>query len=45
MSSLQVYLHSDMDSLHESVPKRLLPQEYGGEAGPLEKIAGKSDVC
>jgi len=23
------------------VPKRLLPEEYGGDAGPVQKIAGK----
>ncbi|PSN30162.1 hypothetical protein C0J52_27760 [Blattella germanica] len=34
----QVYLHSDMDSVLEQVPKRVLPQEYGGDAGPLDKI-------
>lgn len=30
--------HSNIETLYEHVPKRLLPSEYGGDAGPLEDI-------
>ncbi|GAB0099040.1 alpha-tocopherol transfer protein-like [Sergentomyia squamirostris] len=31
-------VHADRESLFQSIPKRLLPTEYGGEAGPIQKI-------
>ncbi|KDR16730.1 Alpha-tocopherol transfer protein-like, partial [Zootermopsis nevadensis] len=34
----RLFVHSDMDSLYKNVPQRLLPQEYGGEAGSLAAI-------
>ncbi|XP_055622721.1 uncharacterized protein LOC129766230 [Toxorhynchites rutilus septentrionalis] len=38
----RIYVHgSDMESLYKHVPKRLLPAEYGGEAGPIQDIADK----
>lgn len=33
-----------MDSLYKHVPQSLLPQEYGGEAGSLDKLAGMPDI-
>ena len=27
-----------MDSLYQHVPKNILPEEYGGEAGPMSEI-------
>lgn len=30
-----------MESLYNYIPKRLLPTEYGGEAGPLQDIIDK----
>lgn len=27
-----------MDELYKHIPKRLLPTEYGGEAGPIQNI-------
>lgn len=27
-----------MESLYQAVPRRLLPKEYGGEAGPIKDI-------
>jgi len=37
----RVHVHASMDSLYENVPKRLLPQEYGGEADSMDKLAEK----
>lgn len=35
----RLYVHgSDLESLYKHVPRRLLPQEYGGEAGPIQNI-------
>jgi hypothetical protein len=39
-----MHLHADFESLHKEVPKRLLPLEYGGEAGPLEVLIGECGV-
>jgi len=41
MFCLQTHLHADFESLYKEVPKRLLPEEYGGEAGPLEVLIGE----
>jgi hypothetical protein len=41
---LQVHVHADLESLYKEVPKRLLPQEYGGEAGPLDVLIGECGV-
>lgn len=36
----RIHIHgSDMDSLQRSVPREMLPQEYGGTAGTLASIA------
>lgn len=34
----QLFVHSDLESLYKHVPKRLLPKEYGGEAGTVESV-------
>ena len=39
-----MHVHADFESLYKEVPKRLLPQEYGGEAGPLEVLIGECGV-
>ena len=44
MFCLQTHLHADLESLYKEVPKRLLPKEYGGEAGPLEVLIGEWGV-
>uniref|UniRef100_A0A1B0C811 CRAL-TRIO domain-containing protein n=1 Tax=Lutzomyia longipalpis TaxID=7200 RepID=A0A1B0C811_LUTLO len=31
-------VHSDKESLFQFIPKRMLPTEYGGDAGPIQKI-------
>lgn len=37
--SFQLYVHGDnLESLYKHIPKRLLPEEYGGEAGPIQDI-------
>lgn len=35
----QLFVHENMESLHRHIPKRLLPIEYGGEAGTVQAIA------
>jgi hypothetical protein len=39
-----MHVHSDFESLYKEVPKRLLPEEYGGEAGPLQVMIGEFGV-
>lgn len=34
----RTHVHADLESLYKEIPKRLLPKEYGGEAGPLEVL-------
>jgi hypothetical protein len=35
----RIHFHKDsLESLHNKVPKRLLPTEYGGEAGPFKNL-------
>jgi hypothetical protein len=34
----RTHLHADFESLYKEVPKRLLPEEYGGEAGPIDVL-------
>ena len=41
---LQTHLHADFESLYKEVPKRLLPEEYGGEAGPMDVLIGECGV-
>jgi hypothetical protein len=31
-------MHNDLESLYKHVSKRLLPKEYGGEAGTVESV-------
>ena len=31
---------SDLNSLHKSIPKSILPTEYGGTGGTLQNING-----
>lgn len=34
----QVFIHSDIETLYDHVPKEYLPKEYGGSAGTIEEI-------
>lgn len=33
-----MYGEGDIEKLYENVPRKLLPAEYGGEAGTIEQI-------
>lgn len=37
----RIFLHSTMDGLYKYVPKDMLPEEYGGQAGSIKDINGK----
>lgn len=42
---VQIYVHAaGLQSLHKYIPKDILPEEYGGFAGPLESIHGELAV-
>ncbi|XP_001946172.1 alpha-tocopherol transfer protein-like [Acyrthosiphon pisum] len=34
----RIHVHSSLDSLNEFVPRDMLPEEYGGKAGPIADI-------
>ena len=35
----QVFIHGNSyDTIYEHIPKKLLPTEYGGDAGPIQDI-------
>lgn len=38
---LQMSVHTDVESAYKVFPKELLPIEYGGENGSLEKLHSK----
>lgn len=37
----RIHLHSSFDSLHQMIPKDILPEEYGGTAGKLQEFHGE----
>lgn len=37
----RIHFHSTLDSLYKFVPQKMLPKEYGGEAGTVEELTGK----
>lgn len=34
----QIHVHNELETLYEYVPKDVLPEEYGGYAGPIADI-------
>lgn len=36
----RIFMHSDLKTLYEYIPKEILPAEYGGDAGPIQAIHG-----
>ncbi|XP_043265212.1 alpha-tocopherol transfer protein-like [Colletes gigas] len=34
----RIFMHSDVKTLYDYVPKEILPTEYGGDAGPIQVI-------
>lgn len=36
----RIFMHSDLNTLYEYIPREILPAEYGGDAGPLQNIHG-----
>jgi hypothetical protein len=34
----RIFLHSDLKTLYEHIPREMLPTEYGGDAGSLQDI-------
>ena len=41
MLQLRVHTENDADKFYQYVPKKLLPEEYGGEAPSMEKLHGE----
>ena len=40
--NFQVYIHSNgLETLYQHVPRKILPNEYGGEAGKLDELCGR----
>ncbi|XP_076181488.1 alpha-tocopherol transfer protein-like [Ptiloglossa arizonensis] len=34
----RIFMHSDLKTLYEYIPREILPTEYGGDAGPIQAI-------
>lgn len=41
----RIHFHSDLDSLYKFVPKKMLPKEYGGDAGTMADLTGECWRC
>lgn len=39
----RIHLHSSLESLYKHVPQKMLPTEYGGEAGSVADLNSKCD--
>lgn len=36
----RIFMHSEIKTLYDYVPREILPVEYGGDAGPIQDING-----
>lgn len=36
----RIHFHSNLESLYKFVPQKMLPKEYGGDAGTVEELTG-----
>lgn len=36
----RIFMHSDLKTLYDHIPRKMLPTEYGGDAGPIQDIHG-----
>jgi hypothetical protein len=44
--NFQVYVHSNgLETLYQHVPREILPNEYGGEAGKLDEMYGRYSMA
>lgn len=34
----RIFVHSNLEKLYEYIPREILPEEYGGQAGPIKAI-------
>ncbi|XP_053972501.1 alpha-tocopherol transfer protein-like [Hylaeus volcanicus] len=34
----RIFMHSDIKTLYKYIPREILPEEYGGDAGPIQAI-------
>lgn len=41
----RIHFHSDLESLYKFVPKKMLPKEYGGDAGTMADLTGEWFSC
>ena len=39
-----IHFHNSLESLHEEVPKEILPQELGGDTGPFDNYESAKAV-
>lgn len=37
----RIHVHMDMESLHEFVPRKILPSDYDGNAPCMDELRGK----
>lgn len=40
----RIHFHSNLESLYKFVPQKMLPKEYGGEAGTAAELTGKFGI-
>lgn len=41
----RIFMHSDLKTLYDHIPREILPTEYGGDAGPIKDIQGTPFYC